>query len=268
MVGNPSTVPNRELYQLRLPTFEGPLDVLLRLIEREQLSISEVSLLMVLDQFMAYLQSLESPSPQVIAEFATVACRLSLLKSRALLPKPNRVVEETDEGDLVRQLEEYRAVKLAAAHLEGRMHLGGGAFARGEAVAVPLPESPRLAAQAPTALSKAVARWLTRLPQRPVSINPVRVVTLREMMSRIFQAVSGVRAVNFERVRAECHRRQDVAVAFLALLTLLRRQLVVASQDELFGSITISRAGTARLVESETDVFDRGVADGSARLLV
>ena len=77
-----------DAYQLRLPSFEGPLDVLLRLIERDQLAISEISLLAVFDQFMAHLDALEAAAPEAIAEFLMVAGRLSVLKSRALLPAP------------------------------------------------------------------------------------------------------------------------------------------------------------------------------------
>ena len=106
-------------YQFRLPSFEGPLDVLLRLIERDQLAISEVSLLAVFDQFLAHLDRLEAEAPDAIAEFVLVAGRLSVLKSRALLPRPAKPLEEPDEIDLVMQLEAYRAVK-AAADVVGR----------------------------------------------------------------------------------------------------------------------------------------------------
>src|SRR5215204_4965381 len=118
-------------YQLRLPAFEGPLDVLLRLIERDQLSISDISLLAVFDQFIEYVNALESSTPEIIAEFVAVAGRLSVLKSRALLPRPTKTVDEPDEIDLVRQLEEYRVVKAAAVLLASRQQAGSGAFGRG-----------------------------------------------------------------------------------------------------------------------------------------
>src|ERR671910_244470 len=124
-------------YQFRLPTFEGPLDVLLRLIERDQLAINEISLLAVFDQFLAHLDGMEVDAPDAIAEFVMVAGRLSVLKSRALLPRPARPQEESEEVDLVRQLEAYRAVKAAAELLAVRQRTGSGAFARGEVVACP-----------------------------------------------------------------------------------------------------------------------------------
>src|SRR5918997_3093695 len=134
-------------YQFRLPSFEGPLDVLLRLIERDQLAISEVSLLAVFDQFVAHLNTLEADAPDAIAEFVLVAGRLSVLKSRALLPRPAKPLEESEEIDLVHQLEAYRAVKAAAELLGVRQRNGSGAFGRGEAVAFPSAEPTRFAPQ-------------------------------------------------------------------------------------------------------------------------
>src|SRR3954471_22852810 len=105
MAQSPSVVTTLDGYQFRLPTFEGPLDVLLRLIERDQLAISEVSLIAVFDQFIAHLKTLEADAPEAVAEFVLMAGRLSLLKSRALLPRPVKQLEEPDEVDLVQQLE-------------------------------------------------------------------------------------------------------------------------------------------------------------------
>jgi segregation and condensation protein A len=243
MANLPGATTTLEAYQLRLPVFEGPLDVLLRLIEREQLAISEVSLLVVLDQFMAFMQTLESPAPDVVAEFATVAGRLSLLKSRSLLPRPARPPEETDEPDLVRQLEEYRALKAAAELLAVRLQSGSGAYGRGDGVATPSAEPAQfapLAPQAATALERAVKRWLTRVPPRPELRAIQRVVSLREMIGRIAALIEHERRLPFERVRATCASRQDVAVAFLALLTLVRRQVIAVEQPDLFGTITLA----------------------------
>jgi segregation and condensation protein A len=245
--------PQLDGYQLKLPTFEGPFDVLIRLIESEQLEISEISLVAVLDQFIEYIACLEAPSPAIIAEFAAVAGRLSVLKSRALLPKPAKPVEETEEIDLVRQLEEYRAVKAAAELLAGRQRTGAGAFGRGESIPMPEATPPVFIPQPPVALANAVRRWLTRIPARPSLLPTHRVVTLREMISRIFAALDRGNPVSFDAIRAGCTNRQDVAVAFLALLTLLRRHVVEADQPELFGAISLQRIGPSPLRPDSPD---------------
>jgi segregation and condensation protein A len=241
MVQSPAVVATLDGYQFRLPSFEGPLDVLLRLIERDQLAISEVSLLVVFDQFLAHLNTLEADAPDAIAEFVLVAGRLSVLKSRALLPRPAKPLDESDEIDLVFQLEAYRAVKAAAELLGVRQRSGSGAFARGEAIASPPIESIRFAPQTPSALAEAVGRWLTRVPAKPALLPRHRVVSLREMISRINSALSNQASVSFSRIRATCSGPQDTAVAFLAILTLMRQQAIVATQSELFGPIELAR---------------------------
>jgi segregation and condensation protein A len=256
-----ATAPTLEAYQLCLPTFEGPFDVLLRLIEREQLPVSEVSLLAVFDQFMAFLASLESPAPEVIADFATVAGRLSLLKSRALLPRPVQPSEDEPEIDLVRQLAEYRAVKAAADLLDGRQRAGIGAFVRGETISLPEAEPGPLAPQPATALTRALRRWLVRVPAAPVAVPSFRVVTLREMTARILDAIGREGRVSFTAIGARCRSRQEVAVAFLAMLTMIRRHTLVATQDELFGPISLARGPISLLSPPSGEISDEAAAD-------
>jgi len=252
-------------YQLRLPSFEGPLDVLLRLIERDQLAISEISLLAVFAQFMSHLDTLEAHAPETIAEFLLVAGRLSLLKSRALLPRPARLQEEPEEVDLVRQLEAYRAVKAAAELLAVRQRTESGAFGRGDAVAGPPIEPTRFAPQPASALAEAVGRWLTRVPAKPALLPRHRVVSLREMISRITSSLNHEASVSFSRVRATCAGPQDTAVAFLAVLTLMRRQVIVATQSELFGPIELARGLFAHPASNEPVAWDQDRTHGDGR---
>jgi segregation and condensation protein A len=258
-------LPSLDSYQLRLPAFEGPLDVLLRLIERDQLSISDISLLAVFDQFIEHMNALESSTPEFVAEFVAVAGRLSVLKSRALLPRPAKTEDESDEIDLVRQLEEYRAVKAAAVLLASRQQAGTGAFGRGEGVATPSVEPARFTPQPPSALTTAVSRLLRRLPLQPAVVPAFRVVSLREMILRITSALAHYRRMSFDDIRATCDGRQETAVAFLALLTLIRRQTIVVTQNELFGSITLSRPRIACHSSSGSSTFDSQKTDGRKR---
>lgn len=228
-------------YQLRLPTFEGPLDVLLQLIEREQLPISDISLVAVLDQFVAFASTLGAAPPQVVAEFAAVAGRLSVLKSRALLPTPAVAGDAAEEVDLVQQLEEYRALRLAADELGARQRAGLGSFAPGEGIIAPRPVPPRLAPLPPSALTRAVGRWLARLPQPATPVPLARLVTLREMVSRVFALLDGGQRLTFRHIRDTCTHRQEVIVAFLSVLSLMRRQAISAHQESLFGTIRLER---------------------------
>ena len=111
-----------EVFQLALPIFEGPLDLLLHLIEREELDVTNIALLAVTDQYMQYLHSGEHINLAAMADFIQIGAKLLLLKSRALLPRPAPgdppVVEEEDPSeDLARQLIEYKLFKEAAGQL-------------------------------------------------------------------------------------------------------------------------------------------------------
>src|SRR5215207_1012312 len=107
-------------YTLQLPDFAGPLDLLLRLIEKDELQITTISLAAVADQYLAYVRDLADPDPLTVAEFLAIAAQLLLIKSRALLPRPDPPVAIPDEDSgeqLARQLKEYQRFKQAAAQL-------------------------------------------------------------------------------------------------------------------------------------------------------
>jgi segregation and condensation protein A len=228
-------------YQFRLPTFEGPLDVLLRLIERDQLAITDVSLIAVTDQFLAHLATLAEQPPVLVAEFAAVGGRLVLLKSRSLLPRPPAAAEEPDPDDLVRQLDAYRALKAVSEQLALRDRTALGGFDRGEAIAVPEAPPPRLAIHQPALLARALRRRLTTVTGPVQAVAAKRIITIREMTSRLLTAVTGG-ATSFAAFRAGCGSREEVLVAFLSILVLVRRQVIHARQESLFGDITVQVA--------------------------
>ena len=233
-----------DAYQLRLPSFEGPLDVLLRLIEREQLAITDISLVTVTEQFFAHLREHAEKSPALMAEFAAVGARLVLLKSRSLLPRRPDTPEEPEPDDLVRQLTEYRALKDAAHVLASWDREARGGFDRGSAIVLPVAPAPRLAVHPPGSLARALRRRLTSAMPPAQALMVRRVVTLRHMSERLLALLQGDR-VSFATARALCADREEVMVSFLALLVLIRRRVVDAHQDTLFGDIAITRTATA-----------------------
>jgi chromatin segregation and condensation protein Rec8/ScpA/Scc1 (kleisin family) len=130
---------------IQLDAFEGPLDLLLSLVERRRLPIAELSLVTVADQYLAQIRSLERIEPDVLSEFVAIGARLLLLKSRSLLPaiepppQPGEE-EETDGAELVRRLETYRAFKILAEEI-GRLDAAGLAtYSGGSRAAEPVPE--------------------------------------------------------------------------------------------------------------------------------
>lgn len=242
----PATGPEPMLsnYQLRLPAYEGPLDVLLRLIERSQLDIEDVSLVAVTNQFLDFVATLESAPSPVIAEFAAVGARLTVLKSRSLLPRPVAETEEPEQSDLTYQLRQYKRVKELARHL-GAVHAAGKSAyspsSMGGAITRPAAGKPsRLAPHEASSLVRSLRRRLTVIPRQPAFIRQRRVVSLRDLVARVAGIVLHSSDVRFSQIVASYRTRSDVATAFLAVLVLIRRQSVDAAQGDLFGEIALS----------------------------
>src|SRR5207253_591886 len=130
-------------YTIQLPVFEGPLDLLLRLIEREELDITSIALAQVADEYLAQVRAMEAPEPEALSAFLVIAAKLLLIKSRALLPRPAPARgsdEAPDEGvELARQLREYQRYKQAAVLLRAWEDQGRRSYARVGAPPAPLP---------------------------------------------------------------------------------------------------------------------------------
>jgi segregation and condensation protein A len=234
-------------YQTRLPSFEGPLDLLLRLIERQKLDITEVSLVAVTDQFLTFVADMEDAPLEVIAEFTTVGTRLTVLKSRSLLPRPPVLQEDEtpDPDDLVEQLRAYKRLKEIAAQLGRRRdddlvafgHRGTGPIARRTDVT-----PPKLAHYEPSVLVRAIRRRLSTIPVAIQTIRQRRIVSIREMTDRVITLLTTVPTLRFSQVVEGYQSRSETATAFLALLVLIRRRSVDASQGDLFSEIEMTRA--------------------------
>lgn len=233
-------------YQLRLPTYEGPLDVLLRLIERSQLAIEDVSLVKVTDQFLTFITEMIDAPPDIVADFTAVGARLAVLKSRSLLPTPTVVAEEQELSDITLQLKEYKRIKDIARHL-GEVHAAGlNAYTsdcRG-AIVLPAPISPaKLAQHEPALLTRSLRRRLAMAPKTAQRIRQRRSINLREVVDRISEQVCRMRMIRFSRVLRDYETRTEVATAFLAILILIRRQSLAASQSGLFADISLETLG-------------------------
>jgi len=231
-------------YQLRLPAYEGPLDVLLRLIERSQLAIEDVSLVAVTHQFLAFVERLEEASPEVVADFTAVGARLTMLKSRSLLPRPAAPEDEVVESDLADQLREYKQVKMLATYLQEAARagtvsypgIGGGAVERlhgGTTV--------KLAHHDASSLVRSLRRRLSVVPRPATLVRQRPRLTLRELVTHVGDCVDRLVQVRFSAVIQDYHGRSEVATAFLAVLVLVRRESIAVSQRDAFSEIELSQ---------------------------
>jgi segregation and condensation protein A len=236
------SIPNSQ-FELRLPNYEGPLDVLLRLIEERKLEITTVSLASVADQFIAYMADVAQRDPRAISHFLTVAAKLILLKSRTLLPQTAVESEQKEEtDDLVNQLRLYQLFKRAAGILKERERAGLRSYPV-DPPAIPRPQSRTLPLDNVTldmlarAMQRVVDRWLP--PPLADEVVSRLSFTVNDCIGRIRSALTERPRVKFTDILESMNTRVEIVVMLLALLELLKRYEVRAQQDALFGEIII-----------------------------
>jgi segregation and condensation protein A len=226
---------------IQLASFEGPLDLLLQLVERRRLPIAELSLAAVADQYLAQVRAMPQVEPDALSEFLAIGARLLLLKSRSLLPaiEPPASPDGDDEGDgadLVRRLEAYRAFRAIAEEL-GRLDLiGPSSFSGGARAPGPAPEAATLQAIAPTLLAslyQAIERRRA-LPPAETDISTPR-ASVADRIDLLQARLAEAGRVVWSDI---CGDTVDEIVAtLLAVLELARRGELTVVQPDLFGPI-------------------------------
>lgn len=234
-----TTATGIEGYQLRLPMYEGPLDVLLRLIERNQLEITDVSLVEVTGQFLDYVAELPRTEPGVLAEFAAIASRLLVLKSRSLLPRMQVDDEEIETDDLTSQLLAYKAVRDAATMLDERQRRGLHAFRRPPHADHWGESSDSLLPMPASSLPHALRRCLQRQKPEPSSFRPRPVISLADMARRIIDRLRVSGKTRFSSLLSRDADRHEYVAGFVTLLSLWKQRTVEVLQPERFGEIEV-----------------------------
>ena len=263
-------------FQVKLPDFEGPLDLLLYLIEREELDITRVSLARVTGAYLEYIHVLEQLQVDQVADFLVVAAKLLLIKSEALLPRPPSPPTSEDEDvgdDLVKQLLLYKQYKESARRLGEREAAGLHTYVR---VAPP----PRIEAKLDLSnitvdmLTKAVRSVLEIEPPHPAVGTVVKpfTLTIRDQMNLIERILRYRPDISFKRMLRRARDRVEIIVTFLAVLELLRRRKVEVVQEQLFGDILIvpienpTPAEDTAFLDEEESAFEIPRAEAEAQL--
>lgn len=238
---------SQETYQVKLSLFEGPLDLLLHLIEREELDITKISLAQVTDQYLAHISRLEELHPETLADFLVIAAKLLLIKSQVLLPRSETqppVVDEKDPGEaLARLLREYKQFKTAAQYLKDRVASGARAFVRIAA----LPEFPRKADLSGVTPHDLLAAWRQVLQGQledetlPASATEPT-ITIDDKMALLRRRLAQECSITFSSLLVEAHSRLEVIVTFLALLEMFKSREIILRQEARFDEIHIEAA--------------------------
>ena len=239
-------------YKVKFEVFEGPLDLLLYLIKKEEVDIYEVNLTQLATQFIEYIETMRLLDLEIAGEFLVMAATLMYIKSRELLPVDQQVqVEGEEEGEdprweLIRQLVEYKKFKDAAAQL-------GVLEARQESVFPRVPAKLEFESEAPARneaslfdLLNAVNSVLQRFNQRPEQRDIFEDKwSVSEKIEQLLREIAGRPRLKFSELFAGATSRSEVVVTFLALLELIRLKQLAAVQNEPFGEIEICRGEPA-----------------------
>lgn len=248
MDSHPEDCEQTELpYQVRIENFEGPLDLLLHLIKKNEINIYDIPIAMIAQQYLEYLEAMEELNLNVAGDFLVMAATLLQIKSKMLLPVEERADDEEEGPDpreeLVRRLLEYKAYKDAAGQLDSRERMWREIFWREHVPPVkPVEDDLPLENVSLFDLVDALQEVLDRNPSsRLLEIVPDN-LTVRERMNLILETLEGKDSVSFAALFEGPIHRVMIVVTFLALLELMRLRVARVFQAETFGPILVSRA--------------------------
>jgi len=251
VLGEPQYQLPKDLYippdalEVILEAFEGPLDLLLYLIRRQNLDILDIPIADITEQYINYIQMMQDMRFELAAEYLLMAAMLAEIKSRMLLPRVN-VDEEDEEGDpraeLIRRLQEYERFKQAAEDLDELPQLGRDVHsvkvdAPHKNVDLPPPDVDlkEILLALKDVMNRADMFTSHHIQQEPLS--------LRERMSRVLETVNSSTFTDFTDLFDLAEGRPGVVVTFMATLELIKQQLIELVQNESFGTIHVKARG-------------------------
>jgi segregation and condensation protein A len=233
-----------EGYPVRLQNFEGPLDLLLHLIKKHELSIYEIPIARITQQYLEYIDLMQEMNLDVAGEFLVMAATLIHIKSRMLLPRPDPAQEDADEDPreaLMRRLLEHQKFKAAAELLHERETLRSAQWTRADG---PIAE---IAGEAPEpeievdlfSLISAFRAVVERARQRPKIYLPTEQISIEHRIEQLLARLSETEACGFDDLFADMQSRAGMIVTFLALLEMIRLKLIRVFQSGGTGGIRV-----------------------------
>jgi segregation and condensation protein A len=238
---------DQEEYKVQLEVFEGPLDLLLYLIKKDELDIYDIPIERITSQYMQYIDLMRMLDLNIAGEFIVMAATLMMIKSRMLLPPEERTeLEEEEEDprwDLVRQLVEYKKFKDAAMHLEDLEERRLDEFARGSDAATLGPAGE--VSLHDVSIFDLISAFNDVL--KKVKIEELKEIfaeryTVAEKIDAIMNMIKTLDRVSFSSLFIDIVSRYEIVCTFLAVLELIRLKQIVARQEKPFGEILIVKA--------------------------
>lgn len=250
--------PNYQAYLVATDLYQGPLDLLLSLIEHAELDITKLALAQVTDQFLSYLRSTGDLNPDEVSDFLVIASKLIQIKSEALLPRPpEREPGEEDPGDaLIEQLKIYKQFKQISAWFTGREESGLKTYLR--TAPPPKVEGKLDLSGLTTEDLVAAARSLFSGGKELPLLNTIIAIprmTIRDKINRILINLRRDGHLTFREMLGHRTTRVEILITFLAVLELVKRYLVTVKQDTLFDNFLVTPLESNTSVEEIDSEF-------------
>lgn len=254
MVGGNSLVAQVQ-YQIKMENFEGPLDLLCHLVEKNKMDICDIKINDITNQYLDYLQMMQEMNLDITSDFIIMASKLIYLKSKSLLP--TIVEDEEEENDLVQMLLEYKKYKEVSSELRGRLECYGGKFYRlPEKIELPKEKLDKIypSTLIPDVYSDIIRREVEKKNLDADRINVIAVnekVTIKSKIKEILKQLWDKPTFIFNKLfNVKKRSKVEVVTAFLSLLELSKMSRISITQDSLFGDINVTKLKRERKKEA------------------
>ena len=239
-------------YAIKIENFEGPLDLLCHLIEKNKMDIYDINLNEITDQYIQYLNEMEKMNLEIASEFVVMASTLLYLKSKNLLPKQEEDEEELTEEELIRRIIEYKKFKEISKVLkQNYIETGNRYYKEQEDIQLPKQKLEKEYNNKiiPEIYKNLVDRNSVKLNQNAKNIEKIALVenyTVASKVKEMFKVLIKQKKFVFNKLFSlNKHNKQEVVTAFSGLLEMSRRKKVETMQEELFGDITVKKSKRA-----------------------
>lgn len=241
---------------VKLNVFEGPLDLLLHLIEKNKINIYDIPIVTITEQYLDYINTMVEEDLDVMSEFLVMAAMLIRIKSKMLLPKDEETSpdEEDPRDELVKRLLEYKMYKYAAGELKDMELNGSRAFYKTESIPEeiknykPKVDTALLVSETDLTLEKLNEIFKSVIRKQVDKVDPIRSkfkniekeeISVEAKMEELEAQIKGLRGINFRTLLEMQASKMNIIVTFLAILELMKTGRICIRQDELFGEIII-----------------------------
>ena len=263
--GEPVTTLPQDLYippyalQVFLEAFEGPLDLLLYLIRRQNIDILDIPIAEITKQYVQYIELMTDMQLELAGEYLVMAAMLAEIKSRMLLPRPEEAEEEEDDprAELVRRLQEYERFKKAAQDISDLPRLERDVFVAN----VDAPER-KIVTKLPDVTMKELLLAFHDVLKRAEMFSNLHLqrepLSVRQRMSEILSRIKAGQFTTFADLFDPEEGRMGVAVTFIAVLELLKESVIEVVQSEEFAPLHVRAASSVRLVDNDEEGIPNG----------